>query len=96
MYKECHLVHADLSEYNMLWFEGRVYFIDVSQSVEPSNPHGLELLLRDCRNVTRFFPSRGVEDVPTAHELFNKITGLDISAINDQEFVAQVIGGWAL
>ena len=90
MYKVCHLVHADLSEYNMLWFEGRIYFIDVSQSIEPSNPHGLELLLRDCKNVTSFFPSKGVTDVPSAHELFNRLTGLDISAINDQEFVAQV------
>ncbi len=90
MYNECHLVHADLSEYNMLWFEGRVYLIDVSQSIEPSSPHGLELLLRDCKNVTTFFPSKGVSDVPTAYELFNRITGLDITAITDQEFVAQV------
>ena len=90
MYKQCNLVHADLSEYNMLWMDGRVYIIDVSQSVEPSHPHGLELLLRDCKNVTSFFPSKGVEDVPTAHQLFNRLTGLDITAINDQEFVAQV------
>ena len=90
MYKDCHLVHADLSEYNMLWFEGRVYFIDVSQSVEPSNPYGLELLLRDCRNVSTFFSQKNVGDVPNSHELFNRLTGLDISAVNDQEFVAQV------
>ena len=41
MYTTCRLVHSDLSEYNMLWHNGEVYFIDVGQSVEPSHPHGL-------------------------------------------------------
>ena len=90
MYQQCHLVHSDLNEYNMLWFEGRVYFIDVSQSVEPSHPHGLEFLLRDCRNVTNFFSARGVTEMCSHQELFNKITGLDIEALNDQEFISQV------
>uniref|UniRef100_A0A8D3AIJ6 Serine/threonine-protein kinase RIO3 n=1 Tax=Scophthalmus maximus TaxID=52904 RepID=A0A8D3AIJ6_SCOMX len=52
LYQECNLVHADLSEYNMLWHEGKVWFIDVSQSIEPTHPHGLEFLFRDCRNVS--------------------------------------------
>ncbi|KAI3355540.1 hypothetical protein L3Q82_018370 [Scortum barcoo] len=52
LYQECNLVHADLSEYNMLWHEGKVWLIDVSQSVEPTHPHGLEFLFRDCRNVS--------------------------------------------
>ncbi|XP_062488823.1 serine/threonine-protein kinase RIO3 isoform X2 [Pezoporus occidentalis] len=53
LYKECNLVHADLSEYNMLWHDGKVWLIDVSQSVEPTHPHGLEFLFRDCRNVSQ-------------------------------------------
>ncbi|KAG8009667.1 Serine/threonine-protein kinase RIO3 [Nibea albiflora] len=52
MYQECNLVHADLSEYNMLWHDGKVWLIDVSQSIEPTHPHGLEFLFRDCRNVS--------------------------------------------
>lgn len=52
LYQVCNLVHADLSEYNMLWHQGQVWFIDVSQSVEPNHPHGLEFLLRDCTNVS--------------------------------------------
>ncbi|XP_031695120.1 serine/threonine-protein kinase RIO3-like [Anarrhichthys ocellatus] len=51
LYQECNLVHADLSEYNMLWHEGKVWLIDVGQSVEPTHPHALEFLFRDCRNV---------------------------------------------
>ena len=52
MYKRCQLVHADLSEYNMLWFNHEVWFIDVSQSVKPFHPEGLKFLLRDCTNVS--------------------------------------------
>ncbi|CAN0221638.1 unnamed protein product, partial [Ectocarpus fasciculatus] len=31
MYQKCRLVHGDLSEYNLLYMEGRLIFIDVSQ-----------------------------------------------------------------
>ena len=90
MYNKCHLVHADLSEYNLLWHRGRVVFIDVSQSVEPSHPNGLEFLLRDCRNMSAFFERVGVRDVMTAHQLFNHVSGLKITASNDSDFIAQV------
>ncbi len=36
MYHTCKLVHADLSEFNMLYVDGRCAIIDVSQSVEIS------------------------------------------------------------
>ena len=39
MYNKCHLVHADFSEYNLLYQKGIVYVIDVSQSVEHDHPH---------------------------------------------------------
>ena len=90
MYKKCRLIHADLSEYNLLWHRGRVVFIDVGQSVEPSHPNGLEFLLRDCRNVSGFFDRVGVKDVMGAHELFNYVSGLQIAATNDAEFLTQV------
>ena len=51
LYSQCHLVHADLSEYNILWWEKEAWFIDVSQAVEPIHPSGLDFLLRDCINV---------------------------------------------
>lgn len=90
MYQKCHLVHADLSEYNLLWHRGRVFFIDVGQSVEPSHPNGLEFLLRDCTNVSGFFDRVGVRDVKTPQQLFNFVSGLKITAGNDSEFMAQV------
>ena len=93
MYTDCHLIHADLSEYNMLWFKGNIYFIDVGQAVESSHPHGLEFLYRDCSNVSHFFsrvwvgPEGGVK---TPQELFNYVTDMNIQADSDQEFIVQV------
>jgi len=77
LYDECHLVHADLSEYNILWHDKECWYIDVSQAVEPNHPHGLEFLLRDCRNVSEFFSKKDdVYDVKSAEDLFTDITGL--------------------
>lgn len=41
LYQECKLIHADLSEYNLLYYEDKVYMIDVSQSVEHDHPKAL-------------------------------------------------------
>lgn len=90
LYKVCNLVHADLSAYNMLWHKGQVWFIDVSQSVEPNHPHGLEFLLRDCTNVSMFFSNLGVAGVLKPHELFNKVTNLDLKLGDHEEFLAQI------
>ena len=91
MYRKCHLIHADLSEYNMLWHEGTVHFIDVGQSVEPSHPHGLEFLFRDCGNISRFFTG-SVDHVHTPQQLFNFVTGMGIQEETDEAFLIQV--GW--
>merc|ERR1719219_575736 len=78
LYNQCHLVHADLSEYNILWHDKECWYIDVSQAVEPNHPHGLEFLLRDCRNVSDFFDKKDVHEVKTATQLFTEITGLEL------------------
>jgi RIO kinase 1 len=55
------LIHADLSPYNILWWEGRATIIDVPQAVDPrSNPNASELLARDVENVCRHFGRYGV------------------------------------
>jgi RIO kinase 1 len=60
MYHKCRLVHADLSEYNLLYHNDRIYVIDVSQSVEHDHPKSLEFLRMDIKNCTDFFRRRGV------------------------------------
>jgi RIO kinase 1 len=75
MYHECKLVHADFSEYNLLYWHDRVHVIDVSQSVEHDHPHALEFLRRDCLNINDFFKRVGGETV-SLRALFDYITDL--------------------
>ncbi len=50
------LVHADLSEYNVLVAVDGLTIIDLPQAVDAArNTHAKKLLLRDIANVTRFF-----------------------------------------
>ncbi|KAL4933304.1 serine/threonine-protein kinase RIO1 [Aspergillus undulatus] len=63
MYQTCHLVHADLSEYNTLYHKDKLYVIDVSQSVEHDHPRSLEFLRMDIKNVSDFFRRKGVETI---------------------------------
>ena len=74
MYHVCRLVHADLSEYNMLYHRGQVYIIDVSQSVEHDHPNALEFLRKDCANVTDFFQKKQVETL-SLRRLFEFVIG---------------------
>lgn len=73
IYQVCRLVHADLSEYNILYHKERLYIIDVSQSVEPDHPRSLEFLRMDIKNVGDFFRRKGV-DTLADRAIFNFIT----------------------
>ena len=61
LYQKCKLVHADLSEYNLLYWDNKVYIIDVSQSVEHDHPHSLDFLRRDIFNINEFFRRKKVQ-----------------------------------
>ncbi|KAH8671866.1 RIO1 family-domain-containing protein [Tricladium varicosporioides] len=60
MYQTCKLVHADLSEYNVLYHQKKLFIIDVSQSVEHDHPRSLEFLRMDIKNVSDFFRRKNV------------------------------------
>jgi RIO kinase 1 len=59
LFHQCKLVHADLSEYNVLYHEGHLYIIDVSQSVEHDHPSAFDFLRSDIKNVEDFFSKMG-------------------------------------
>ncbi|NHI83477.1 MAG: serine protein kinase RIO [Candidatus Thorarchaeota archaeon] len=59
-YKSANLVHADLSEYNILWLNQPI-IIDVSQSVLTSHDNASKYLYRDIQNLCNFFKKLGVD-----------------------------------
>ncbi|MFG1389750.1 serine protein kinase RIO [Acidiplasma aeolicum] len=73
MYNDAHLVHADLSEYNILFYRNNPYIIDVGQSVSVKHPMALEFLRRDIKNINNFFSRKNVKC--DDEYLFNYITG---------------------
>lgn len=72
LFKKANLVHADLSEYNIL-IDPNVspIFIDMGQSVTLEHPNAREFLYRDVQNILRFFSRYGIKVTP--EELFKKI-----------------------
>ncbi|MCL7052306.1 hypothetical protein MKW94_018005 [Papaver nudicaule] len=60
LYHKCKLVHGYLSGENILYYEGNLHIIDVSESVDFDHPDALDLLRRDCNNVSNFFKKNGV------------------------------------
>ena len=79
LYQKCRLVHADLSEYNLLYHKDKIWMIDVSQSVEYDHPRSLEFLRMDIKNISDFFARKSV-DTLSERAVFGFITDTQGSA----------------
>ena len=55
------MVHADLSQFNILNFKEEPVFIDFSQCTLMRNPRAEEFLERDVRNICNFFKKIGLK-----------------------------------
>jgi RIO kinase 1 len=75
LYSEAELVHADLSEYNILYSD-RPYVIDMGQAVTLDHPKARAFLVRDIANVNRYFGH--LCSVREDREIFREITGLSV------------------
>ena len=60
-YRDAHLVHGDMSEYNILVWEGEPVLIDCGQAMTADFYNAKEFLMRDIVNVNRFFANRGAD-----------------------------------
>ena len=77
LYNKAKLVHADLSEYNILYRCEHLVLIDVSQAVEHDHPNALLFLRKDCFNISNFFSKKNAL-VMSIKELFALVTNLVI------------------
>ncbi len=75
-YQEAGLVHADLSEYNILYYRRKAFIIDVGQAVLVDHANAKDFLYRDIDNINRFFRSRGV-DIKDREDIFKDITEME-------------------
>jgi RIO kinase 1 len=88
LYQKAQLVHADLSEFNILFnSETEEYFIiDVSQSVLWDHPKSEEFLLRDLFNLNRYFKQFSIELIDL-RRLFKWIAEEDVNEVLLSEVV---------
>lgn len=77
LYQDAGLVHADFSEYNLIYHNNQLYVIDVAQSVERDHENSNNFLAMDICNCNEFFKKKGV-DVKNGNDVFEEITGLNI------------------
>ena len=64
MYKllyKAKMVHADLSEYNMIFYKDKLYFIDIGQGVGVKYPKAKTFLERDLKTIIKFFNNNGLK-----------------------------------
>lgn len=62
-----HLLHGDLSAYNILYWEGKITMIDFPQVVDlHSNPDAYFILQRDITRICEYFARQGLRRDPVA------------------------------
>lgn len=84
-WKDAHLVHGDLSEYNILMQDGQPIMIDVGQAMTTDNYNAKELLERDIRNVNAFFRKRGADIIEDKVVFEETVNGKDDDEEEEEE-----------
>jgi len=74
LYQKGGLVHADLSEYNIMIWKGRPVIFDVAQSVLIKHPMADRFLRRDLENLHKYF-KRIYSEVSSLEEMYKRVTG---------------------
>jgi RIO kinase 1 len=73
LYRKAGLVHADLSEYNIMIWKAKPIIFDVAQSVLVSHPMADKFLHRDLENLHKYF-KRHIPDILSVDEMYERIT----------------------
>jgi RIO kinase 1 len=86
-----HCIHADLSAYNILYWEGQFKIIDFPQAVDPRrNPEAGALFDRDVQRVCQYFARYGIREDPlaladTLWSRFQQANALDAGIVMEEE-----------
>jgi RIO kinase 1 len=72
LYQKAKLVHADLSEYNIMMWKKKPVLFDVSQSVLLEHPMADKFLRRDLENLYRYFKKLNV-DILSVEEMYQRV-----------------------
>ncbi len=67
------LVHADYSEYNLMYMDGKLYVIDVAQAVSLEHPNAEDFLRHDVENIYRFFARELGVELPEPGKLLEEV-----------------------
>jgi RIO kinase 1 len=74
LYRKGNLVHADLSEYNIMVWKKKPVIFDVAQSVLVEHPMADTFLRRDIENLHRYFKRLNTDILPV-EEMYERVTG---------------------
>jgi RIO kinase 1 len=74
LYRKGGLVHADLSEYNIMVWKRRPVIFDVAQAVLIGHPMADRFLRRDLENLYKYF-KRLELDVLSLDDMYERVTG---------------------
>jgi RIO kinase 1 len=74
LYRKGELVHADLSEYNIMIWKSKPVIFDLSQAVSIEHPMANQFLQRDLENLNRYFRKLGVDVLPL-EEMQKRVIG---------------------
>lgn len=72
LYQKARLVHADLSEYNVMLWNNQLVLFDISQAVLLGHPMADQFLRRDLENLHRYFKKLNV-DVLSIEEMYRRV-----------------------
>ncbi len=72
LFQTAKLVHGDLSEFNILYHNQKPVIIDISQGVSIQHPKSEVFLVRDIKNIFKYFENLGIE-TPNPKKFYYKV-----------------------
>ncbi|KKM68824.1 hypothetical protein LCGC14_1457010 [marine sediment metagenome] len=70
------LVHGDLSEFNILYHNQKPVIIDISQGVSIQHPKSEVFLVRDIKNIFKYFENLGIE-TPDPKKFYYEVINIE-------------------